>query len=48
MPIDPLQQHTYKKAELKTFLHFHQTGNEPLQDDEIHCRTAVAVDLFMA
>jgi len=27
--------HTYKKAELKTFLQFHRTGEEPLRDDEI-------------
>ncbi|KAJ7112021.1 hypothetical protein C8R43DRAFT_1040913 [Mycena crocata] len=27
--------HTYKKAELKTFLGFHRTGEEPLRDDEI-------------
>lgn len=26
---------TYKKAELKTFLQFHQTGDEPLRDEEI-------------
>jgi len=29
------EQHTYKKAELKTFLQFHRTGDEPLRDDEI-------------
>ncbi|KAF8168559.1 hypothetical protein B0H34DRAFT_64283 [Crassisporium funariophilum] len=28
-------QHTYKKAELKSFLQFHRTGEEPLRDDEI-------------
>jgi len=27
--------HTYKKAELKSFLQFHRTGKEPLRDDEI-------------
>lgn len=27
--------HTYKKAELKCFLEFHKTGEEPLRDDEI-------------
>ncbi|KAJ7676547.1 hypothetical protein DFH06DRAFT_1168454 [Mycena polygramma] len=27
--------HTYKKAELKSFLAFHRTGEEPLRDDEI-------------
>ncbi|KAG2358635.1 hypothetical protein BDR07DRAFT_1379273 [Suillus spraguei] len=27
--------HTYKKAELKSFLQFHRTGQEPLRDDEI-------------
>ncbi|KAJ7624854.1 hypothetical protein FB45DRAFT_924367 [Roridomyces roridus] len=26
---------TYKKAELKTFLQFHKTGEEPLREDEI-------------
>ncbi|KAN0105707.1 protein of unknown function DUF21 domain containing protein [Russula decolorans] len=26
---------TYKKAELKSFLQFHRTGEEPLRDDEI-------------
>ncbi|KAG9057000.1 hypothetical protein FS842_008933 [Serendipita sp. 407] len=28
-------EHTYKKAELKTFLQFHRVGQEPLRDDEI-------------
>ena len=28
-------QNTYKKAELKSFLQFHRTGEEPLRDDEI-------------
>ncbi|ORY35604.1 hypothetical protein BCR39DRAFT_511086 [Naematelia encephala] len=27
--------HTYKKAELKSFLQFHREGDEPLRDDEI-------------
>jgi len=27
--------HTYKKAELKSFLQFHREGSEPLRDDEI-------------
>lgn len=25
----------YKKAELKSFLQFHQAGEEPLRDDEL-------------
>ncbi|KAH8101433.1 hypothetical protein BXZ70DRAFT_891863 [Cristinia sonorae] len=29
------EHHTYKKAELKTFLQFHRQGQEPLRDDEI-------------
>ncbi|KIM50989.1 hypothetical protein SCLCIDRAFT_18473 [Scleroderma citrinum Foug A] len=29
------ETHTYKKAELKSFLQFHRTGDEPLRDDEI-------------
>ncbi|KAG6333305.1 hypothetical protein ID866_5782 [Astraeus odoratus] len=29
------ETHTYKKAELKSFLQFHRTGEEPLRDDEI-------------
>ncbi|PPQ99349.1 hypothetical protein CVT26_014012 [Gymnopilus dilepis] len=29
------EEHTYKKAELKSFLQFHRTGAEPLRDDEI-------------
>ncbi|KAG8812129.1 hypothetical protein FRC17_002175 [Serendipita sp. 399] len=28
-------EHTYKKAELKSFLQFHRAGEEPLRDDEI-------------
>jgi len=29
------ETHTYKKAELKSFLQFHRTGEEALRDDEI-------------
>lgn len=29
------EQHTYKKAELKSFLQFHRTGDDPLRDDEL-------------
>ncbi|KAJ4467227.1 hypothetical protein J3R30DRAFT_3216216, partial [Lentinula aciculospora] len=29
------ESHTYKKAELKSFLQFHRTGEEPLRDEEI-------------
>ncbi|KAF7349849.1 hypothetical protein MVEN_01285400 [Mycena venus] len=29
------ETHTYKKAELKSFLQFHRSGEEPLRDDEI-------------
>ncbi|KAG6843878.1 hypothetical protein H0H87_012094 [Tephrocybe sp. NHM501043] len=29
------EHNTYKKAELKSFLQFHRTGEEPLRDDEI-------------
>ncbi|KAI0041506.1 DUF21-domain-containing protein [Auriscalpium vulgare] len=29
------EAHTYKKAELKSFLQFHRHGEEPLRDDEI-------------
>ncbi|KAJ7581412.1 hypothetical protein C8J56DRAFT_959979 [Mycena floridula] len=29
------ETHTYKKAELKSFLQFHRTGEEPLHDEEI-------------
>lgn len=28
-------EHTYKKAELKSFLQFHRSGQEPLRDEEI-------------
>ena len=30
-----IEAHTYKKAELKSFLQFHRQGQEPLRDDEI-------------
>lgn len=33
--------HTYKKAELKSFLQFHRTGEEPLRDDEINILNGV-------
>ncbi|KAJ6526205.1 hypothetical protein B0H10DRAFT_2450724 [Mycena sp. CBHHK59/15] len=33
--------HTYKKAEWKSFLAFHRTGEEPLRDDEIGILNAV-------
>jgi metal transporter CNNM len=29
------ETHTYRKAELKSFLEFHRTGEEPLREDEI-------------
>ncbi|KAJ7204112.1 hypothetical protein GGX14DRAFT_460871 [Mycena pura] len=29
------ESHTYKKAELRCFLQFHRTGEEPLRDEEI-------------
>jgi len=29
------EEHTYKKAELRSFLSFHRHGEEPLRDDEI-------------
>ena len=29
------EAHTHKMAELKSFLQFHRTGEEPLRDDEI-------------
>ncbi|KAF9527885.1 hypothetical protein CPB83DRAFT_883890 [Crepidotus variabilis] len=29
------EQHTYKKAELRSFLQFHRTGDDPLRDDEL-------------
>ena len=34
-------EHTYKKAELKSFLQFHRTGQEPLRDDEINILNGV-------
>ncbi len=35
------EQHTYKKAELKSFLQFHRTGDEPLRDEELAILNAV-------
>lgn len=35
------KHHTYKKAELKTFLQFQQTGEEPLRADEFAILTSV-------
>lgn len=35
------EAHTYKKAELKTFLQYHRTGEEPLRDDEINILNGV-------
>ncbi|KAJ7182250.1 hypothetical protein C8R43DRAFT_1228757 [Mycena crocata] len=35
------EAHTYKKAELKSFLEFHRTGEEPLRDDEIRILNGV-------
>ncbi len=35
------ETHTYKKAELKSFLQFHRTGEEPLRDDEINILNGV-------
>ncbi|KAH6916577.1 hypothetical protein BKA70DRAFT_1367255 [Coprinopsis sp. MPI-PUGE-AT-0042] len=35
------KHHTYKKAELKSFLQFHRTGEEPLRDDEINILNGV-------
>ena len=35
------EAHTYKKAELKSFLQFHRQGQEPLQDDEISILSGV-------
>lgn len=29
------EEHTYKKAELKSFLQYHRTGEEPLREDEV-------------
>ena len=34
-------EHTYKKAELKSFLQFHRCGEEPLRDDEINILNGV-------
>lgn len=35
------EEHTYKKAELRSFLQFHRQGEEPLRDDEIKILNAV-------
>ena len=35
------EEHTYKKAELRSFLQFHRHGEEPLRDDEIAILNAV-------
>ncbi|KAF9779788.1 hypothetical protein BJ322DRAFT_340683 [Thelephora terrestris] len=35
------EAHTYKKAELKSFLQFHRQGEEPLHDDEISILSGV-------
>jgi metal transporter CNNM len=35
------KHHTYKKAELKSFLQFQQTGEEPLREDEFAILTSV-------
>ncbi|KAK7688001.1 hypothetical protein QCA50_008371 [Cerrena zonata] len=35
------EAHTYKKAELKSFLQFHREGEEPLRDDEISILSGV-------
>lgn len=35
------ETHTYKRAELKYFLQFHQQGQEPLRDEEISILTGV-------
>lgn len=35
------ETHTYKKAQLKSFLQFHRTGEEPLRDDEINILNGV-------
>ena len=35
------EAHTYKKAELKSFLQFHRHGEEPLRDDEINILNGV-------
>jgi metal transporter CNNM len=47
------EAHTYKKAELKSFLQFHRHGEEPLRDDEISILNGVlelnnkSVDMLM-
>ncbi|KZT61866.1 DUF21-domain-containing protein [Calocera cornea HHB12733] len=35
------EEHTYKKAELKSFLQLHKSGAEPLRDDEINILNGV-------
>ena len=35
------EAHTYRKAELKSFLQFHRHGEEPLRDDEINILNGV-------
>ncbi|THH10582.1 hypothetical protein EW145_g1236 [Phellinidium pouzarii] len=35
------EEHTYKKAELRSFLQFHRQGEEPLRDDEIKILSGV-------
>ncbi|KAG2024099.1 CBS domain-containing protein [Coprinopsis cinerea AmutBmut pab1-1] len=35
------ERHTYRKAELKSLLQFHKTGEEPLRDDEINILSGV-------
>lgn len=40
--------HTYKKAELKSFLQFHREGEEPLRDDEVRSAFCVANFRFIS
>ncbi|TFK24342.1 DUF21-domain-containing protein [Coprinopsis marcescibilis] len=35
------ERHTYRKAELKSFLQLHRTGEEPLRDDEVNILSGV-------
>ena len=35
------EAHTYKRAELKSFLQFHRQGQEPLRDEEISILSGV-------
>lgn len=39
--------HTYKKAELKSFLQFHREGEEPLRDDEVSTRCPSIVNALL-